>query len=88
LTQLLSGLRIDKLLWHLRLTKSRSLAQSLIATGHVRLNGHRVEKPSVEVKAGDTLTLPRGEGALAIRIFTIPPHRGPPTEAQSHYSEI
>jgi ribosome-associated heat shock protein Hsp15 len=88
LTQLLSGLRIDKLLWHLRLTKSRSQAQLLIAEGHVRLNGQRIEKPSIEIKAGDTLTLPRGEGALAIRILTIPPRRGPPAEAQSHYSEI
>jgi ribosome-associated heat shock protein Hsp15 len=84
----LQSLRIDKLLWHLRLTKSRSLAQSLVATGHVRLNGQRVEKPSVEVKAGDAITLPRGEGALAIRILSIPPRRGPAPEAQACYSEI
>jgi ribosome-associated heat shock protein Hsp15 len=84
----LQSLRIDKLLWHLRLTKSRSLAQNLVATGHVRLNGQRVEKPSAEVKAGDTITLPRGEGALAIRILSIPQRRGPAPEAQSHYSEI
>jgi ribosome-associated heat shock protein Hsp15 len=84
----LQSLRIDKLLWHLRLTKSRSMAQGLVATGHVRLNGRRVEKPSVEVKAGDAVTVPRGEGALAIRILSIPPRRGPAAEAQSHYSEI
>jgi ribosome-associated heat shock protein Hsp15 len=82
------SLRIDKLLWHVRITKSRSLAQSLIATGHVRLNGNRVEKPSIEVKAGDTLTLPRGEGALAIRILSIPLRRGPASEARVHYREI
>jgi ribosome-associated heat shock protein Hsp15 len=84
----LTSLRIDKLLWHLRLTKSRSLAQNLVATGHIRLNGQRVEKPSIEVKAGDAITLPRGEGAIAIRILTIPSRRGPAPEAQSHYSEI
>jgi ribosome-associated heat shock protein Hsp15 len=84
----LQSLRIDKLLWHLRLTKSRSLAQSLIAAGYIRLNGQRVEKPSVEVKAGDALTLPKGEGALAIRIISIPPRRGPASEAHSCYSEI
>jgi ribosome-associated heat shock protein Hsp15 len=84
----LDTLRIDKLLWHLRLTKSRSLAQNLIATGHVRLNGQRVEKPSIEVKAGDVLTLPRGEDAVAIRIIAIPPRRGPAPEAQACYSEI
>jgi ribosome-associated heat shock protein Hsp15 len=84
----LASLRIDKLLWHLRLSKSRSLAQTLVATGHVRLNGIRVEKPSVEAKTGDTITLPRGEGALAIRIVSIPPRRGPASEARACYSEI
>ena len=84
----LTSLRIDKLLWHLRLSKSRSLAQALIAQGHVRLNGTRVEKPSIEVKVGDVLTLPRGEDALAIRVITIPQRRGPAEEARSCYSEI
>jgi ribosome-associated heat shock protein Hsp15 len=84
----LNSLRIDKLLWHLRLTKSRSLAQNLIAAGHVRVNGNRVEKPSFEVKAGDALTLPHGEGALAIRIIFIPLRRGPAPEAQACYTEI
>lgn len=83
-----TSLRIDKLLWHLRLSKSRSLAQALIGEGHVRLNGNRVEKPSVEVKVGDTITLPRGQGALAIRLLSIPPRRGPAPEAQACYSEI
>ena len=84
----MTSLRIDKLLWHLRLTKSRSMAQALIATGHVRLNGMRVEKASVDVKAGDVLTLPKGDGAIAIRILTIPPRRGPASEAQSCYTII
>jgi ribosome-associated heat shock protein Hsp15 len=84
----LVSLRIDKLLWHLRLCKSRSMAQALVAQGHVRLNGIRVEKPSIEVKVGDAVTLPRGEGALAIRILAIPPRRGPAPEAQACYSEI
>lgn len=83
-----TSLRIDKLLWHLRLSKSRSLAQALIGEGHVRLNGNRVEKPSVEVKVGDTITLPRGRGALAIRLLSIPPRRGPAPEAQACYDEI
>jgi ribosome-associated heat shock protein Hsp15 len=84
----LLSLRIDKLLWHLRLTKSRSLAQALVATGHIRLNGLRVEKASTEVRAGDALTIPRGDGAIAIRIITVPPRRGPAAEAQACYSEI
>ena len=84
----MSTLRIDKMLWHLRLIKSRSLAQALIADGHVRINGKRVEKSSIEVKIGDTITLPRGDGALAVRILSIPPRRGPAAEAQACYSII
>jgi ribosome-associated heat shock protein Hsp15 len=84
----LDTLRIDKLLWHLRLTKSRSLAQNLVATAPIRINGRRVDKASVEVKAGDTITLPRGDGAVVIRVHTIPVRRGPAPEAQACYSEI
>jgi ribosome-associated heat shock protein Hsp15 len=84
----LTSLRIDKLLWHLRLTKSRGLAQALIAAGHVHLNGKRVEKSSVEVKAGDSVTIPKGDGAFAFQLITIPLHRGPAAEAQACYREI
>jgi ribosome-associated heat shock protein Hsp15 len=84
----LASLRIDKLLWHLRLSKSRSLAQTFVAQGHIRLNGRRVEKPSVEVKVGDALTIPRGDAVLAIRVLAIPLRRGPPSEAQACYREI
>lgn len=84
----LASLRIDKLLWHLRLSKSRSLAQVLVAEGHIRLNGRRVEKPSAEVKVGDALTIPRGDAVLAIRVVAIPPRRGPASEAQAYYLEI
>ena len=84
----LDSLRIDKLLWHLRLTKSRSLAQALVTAGHVRLNGRRVEKSSVEVKAGDSVTIPDGEGAFAFQLITIPSRRGPTGEARACYREI
>ncbi len=81
-------LRIDKLLWHLRLSKSRSQAQALIADGHVRVNGRRVEKSSVEVHVGDVVIVPRGENVLVIRVLSIPAHRGPAIEAQGCYQEI
>ena len=81
-------MRIDKLLWHLRLAKSRSLAQTLVATGHVRLNGRRVEKSSVEVKAGDSITIPSGDGAFAFQLTAIPARRGPTAEALACYREI
>jgi ribosome-associated heat shock protein Hsp15 len=84
----LTSLRIDKLLWHLRLTKSRSLAHALVAEGHLRINGVRIEKPSAEAKIGDTITLPRGENTLVIRLLSIPTRRGPGFEARQYYTEI
>jgi ribosomal 50S subunit-recycling heat shock protein len=84
----LASLRIDKLLWHLRLTKSRSLAQALVAAGHVRLNGRRVEKSSVEVRAGDSVTIPMGEGAFVFQLTSIPLRRGPAADARACYREI
>jgi ribosome-associated heat shock protein Hsp15 len=84
----LESLRIDKLLWHLRLTKSRSLGQALVAAGHVRLNGRRVEKSSVEVKVGDSVTIPAGDGAFAFQLTFIPSRRGAAAEARACYREI
>jgi ribosome-associated heat shock protein Hsp15 len=84
----LTSLRIDKLLWHLRLTKSRSLAQALVAEGHLRINGVRIEKPSAEAKIGDTITLPQGENTRVIRLLSIPLRRGPGFEARQYYMEI
>ena len=45
-------MRIDRFLFFIRLIKSRTLAQAIIETGHVRIDGKRVEKPSEEVRAG------------------------------------
>jgi ribosome-associated heat shock protein Hsp15 len=39
-----AGLRIDKLLWFLRLARTRALAQDWAQAGHIRLNGRRVER--------------------------------------------
>ena len=62
--------------------------RAIIAEGHVRLNGKRVEKSSIEARIGDVLTLPRGEGAIALRIDSMPSRRGPPLDARACYSEI
>lgn len=81
-------LRIDKLLWYLRLAASRSAAQALAETGHVRLNGRRVERAHTAVRAGDVLTLPWGGHARIVRVAALPRRRGPPAEARALYEEI
>jgi ribosome-associated heat shock protein Hsp15 len=78
-------IRIDKWLWHARFHKSRALAQSAAVSGHIRVDGRRIEKASAEVKPGDTLTLPRGREVVVVRIVACGIRRGPAKEAQALY---
>ena len=81
-----NALRIDKLLWHLRLAKSRTSAQRSIEAAHMRVNGSRIEHAHRLIHVGDIITLPRGEDVLTIRIDQIPLRRGPAPEAIKCYS--
>jgi ribosome-associated heat shock protein Hsp15 len=78
-------MRIDKLLWYLRLAMTRGAAQVLVGEGHIRLNSRRIERPGTGVAAGDVLTLPLGSQAKVIEIVALPARRGPASEAQSCY---
>jgi ribosome-associated heat shock protein Hsp15 len=80
--------RLDRYLFFIRLVKSRTLAQSLIDDGHVRLDGRRVTKPSEEVRVGNVITLPLHEHVRALRVTAIPARRGPAREARLAYEEM
>lgn len=81
----LPSLRLDKLLWFLRLVKSRTLAQQLVAEGHMRRNGVRVSRNHEPVSAGDVLTLPLAGKVKVIEVLALPTRRGPASEAQACY---
>jgi ribosome-associated heat shock protein Hsp15 len=74
--------RIDQWLWFARITKSRTLAQDLIARGKVRLNRTKIDKPSTMVKPGDVLTLVVGPAVRSLQILAIGVRRGPAAEAR------
>ena len=78
-------MRIDKLLWFLRLAKTRSAAQALVGQGHIRLGGKRVERAAQGIAAGDVLVLPLASAVVVIEILALPTRRGPACEAQSCY---
>lgn len=82
-----ASLRIDKLLWYLRLVKSRDAAQGLVARGIIRLDGRRVEKASAPVRVGAVLVLPVQGGVRALSILSLPSRRGPAVEAAAHYRD-
>lgn len=81
-------MRLDRFLFFIRLAKSRTLAQELIEQGHVRIDGKRVAKTSVEVCAGQVIALPLHGRVRVIRVTALPSRRGPPPEARQHYEEI
>lgn len=60
----------------------------MVATGHLRKNGVRIEKPAESAAAGDVLTFPRGDAVCVVRILTLPTRRGPAAEARACYEEL
>jgi len=82
------SIRLDKLLWYLRFARSRSIAQAMVAAGHIRLDGRRITRSSCAVHAGATLVLPVGERIEVVRLLSLPLRRGPATEAQACYERL
>ena len=81
-------MRIDRFLFFIRLAKSRTLAQAVIADGHVRVDGRRVEKPSEEVRVGSIVALPLNDRVRVLRVLALPQRRGPAAEARDCYEEL
>jgi ribosome-associated heat shock protein Hsp15 len=81
-------LRIDRYLHCIRLVKSRTIAQVVIDTGHVRIDGKRVEKPSEAVRIGSTIALPLHDRVRVLRVLSLPERRGPASEARLCYEEL
>ena len=80
--------RIDKWLFFARMTKSRSLAQTLLAAGAVTVNGEPVTQASHGVRPGDriALALERRDAHLIVR--AIGSRRGSFEEAKGLYEDI
>lgn len=78
-------MRVDKLLWFLRLAKTRPAAQALAEEGHMRLNGRRIDRAHQKIAVGDVLTVPTQAGVRVVEIVALPARRGPAPEAQTCY---
>ena len=81
-------MRIDRYLHCIRLVKSRTLAQAVIDTGYVRIDGKRVTKPSDEVRAGSMIALPLHGRVRVLRVLDLPERRGPASEACTYYEDV
>jgi ribosome-associated heat shock protein Hsp15 len=80
--------RLDRYLFFIRLVKSRTLAQGLIESGRVRLDGKRVAKIAEEVRVGCVVALPLRGRVRVLRVTSLPARRGPASEARLAYEEI
>jgi small subunit ribosomal protein S4 len=49
--------RLDNVVYRLGFARTRLMARHLVSYGHVRVDGHRVDKPSYLVSPGDLVTL-------------------------------
>jgi ribosome-associated heat shock protein Hsp15 len=81
-------LRVDRFLFFTRLVKSRTLAQSVVEAGHIRIDGKRVEKSSEEVRLGSIIALPLHGRVRVLRVLALPQRRGPAAEAGACYEEL
>jgi ribosome-associated heat shock protein Hsp15 len=81
-------MRLDRLLFFLRLAKSRTLAQKQIEAGHIRVNGERITHCAHPITTGQVLTLVAHGKLRVIRIERMPERRGPPAEAASMICDI
>jgi ribosome-associated heat shock protein Hsp15 len=66
--------RVDRWLWAVRLTKTRSGAAQACRAGHVQVNGARA-KPAAPVKVADTVRLRVGDRERVVEVVRLIEHR-------------
>jgi ribosome-associated heat shock protein Hsp15 len=68
--------RIDKWLWHARVIRTRSASATLVASGHVRINGDRIDAPSRAVRQGDVVTVALDRTVRVLKVTGFAERRG------------
>jgi ribosome-associated heat shock protein Hsp15 len=82
-------MRLDRFLWFARIVKTRSQAQDLAASGHLRIDGQATDKPAAAVRIGSVLAFANPAGRVrALRIELLPTRRGPPDEGRACYADL
>lgn len=81
-------IRIDKWLWFTRTVKTRTLAQTLVKSGKVRVNTVRVTSPSRTISPDDVLTVTLERAVRVLKVLAVGKRRGPAPEAQLLYEDL
>jgi ribosome-associated heat shock protein Hsp15 len=80
--------RIDKWLWHARVVRTRTAAAGLAASGHVRVNGQRVNAPARAIRAGDVVTIALDRAVRILKVTAFAERRGSAPDARSLYEDM
>ena len=75
--------RIDKWLWHARVVRTRADAAALVAAGHVRINGRRIDGPGRAVRPGDVLTVALDRAVRVLKVVAFAERRGSADDARA-----
>jgi len=68
--------RIDKWLWHARVVRTRTAAAALADSGHVRVNGQRIDVASRAVPLGDVVTVALDRTVRVLKVAAFAERRG------------
>jgi len=77
-------LRIDKWLSSVNVVKRRTIAQDMVKSGVVFINGIKA-KPSKDVKVGDKITIEYLKGSKNYEVLQIPTTKTIPKSAKEEY---
>lgn len=70
----MTGYRIDKWLWGVRVFKTRSAATAACKNGHVKLNG-KPAKPSASLRIGQTIVIESEGQRTVVEVIGFPRNR-------------
>jgi ribosome-associated heat shock protein Hsp15 len=80
--------RIDKWLWHARVVRTRAAAAALAASGHVRVNGLRIDAASRAVHAGDVVTVALDRTVRVLKVTGFAERRGAAESARALVEDL
>ena len=70
------------------MVKARASAASLVASGHVRINGVRETSPGRQVKAGDVVTVGLDRSVRVLKVIAFSERRGDSAAARVLYEDL
>ena len=80
--------RVDRWLWNARVVRTRVLAARLAASGHVRVNGQRIDAPGRALHVGDVLTIALAARVKVLRVLAFAERRGGAEQAKQLYDDL